>query len=689
MGTSGTGSVSFALVKLQHLVQSFDSIGNGTEPTEESVRKTLRLVMQLGATALPLCVRELGARDGRRARWAELLLGQLGARPELYERVVGALRELVKHGSGAEVKRAQSVLADLGEELAELAAGAAAQEGQGEGQGADRLGRAPGLDGGGADGADPDAEALRTALGGLRTQAEVALAADRMLAELDGEVIVALVDELAESEPERALWLADELLLRNDVSAQTRQALRRVRAPLGLAGFATRPGQGSETVEDRGNETVEDRGSERIAGRSNQASRARGGGRGSEPSNGQSNGRGNTTTAGRGDDARRTGTAIAAVLLGRHASGRTVVVASRPVPARAGERPQRVRVMAMLLTADGALSDGLYSDAFAARRLDRELLGPLRRRGYRMATATIPQAAEILREAARSTMCLGRPLPRAFYLGRDLLGMYDEHVAGLRAADDDGPLLERGLQLMFEGNPARARPVLERYVRRVPDSGEGRAALARCLTALGALEPARTQLLQAIALDPDNPLHHWNLSAIAHRQGRAGGCYLALLDYLDLVGEGAFDAGAGACDARLETAHAFVLEYERLAQIEYPEARPAAVARAEDLVHKARQRLVETKLDAAVALLEQAVAMVPGYHPAWLQLGVAFEQSGCPEDAERCLRRALALRPGDPAAVRALAALERKRQSAARAAARAVTVKDRSDDGRGGTQLVF
>lgn len=678
MGTSGTGSVSFALVKLQHLVQSFDSIGAGAEPTEESVRRTLRLVMQLGATALPLCVRELGAGDGRRARWAELLLAQLGARPELHERVVAALRELLGRGSAHEVTRARSVLADLGEELAGLAAGADAEEDgaaqEGAGQGADRLGRTPGLEGAAGVEMDADAEALRMALGGLRSQAEVALAADRMLAELDGEVIVALVDELAESEPERALWLADELLLRNDLSAPTRQALRRVRAPLGLAGYAARPGSRDG----------------RSDGQSDRPSNGRSDGQSNGPSGGRSDDRSNRPSNDRSDDTpdgkRRAGGAIAAVLVGRHASGRTVVVASRPVTARAGERPQRVRVMAMLLTADGALSDGLYSDAFAARRLDRELLGPLRRRGYRIATATIPQAAALVREAARSTMCLGRPLPRAFYLGRDLLGMYDEHVAGLRAPDDDGPLLERGLQLLFEGNAGRARPVLERYVRRAPDSGEGRAALARCLTALGALEPARTQLVQAIALDPDNPLHHWNLSAIAHRQGRAGGCYLALLDYLDLVGEGAFDAGAGACDARLETAHAFVLEYERLAQIEYPEARPAAVARAEDLVHKARQRLVETKLDAAVALLEQAVAMVPGYHPAWLQLGMAFEQCGCLEDAERCLRQALALRPGDPAAVRALAALERKRQSAARAAARAV--KDRADD-RGETQLVF
>jgi tetratricopeptide (TPR) repeat protein len=673
MGLSARGSVSFAFVKLQRLVQSFDEVGSAT-PTEAGVRRALRLAVQLGATALPLCVRELGSSDARRARWAEVLLGHLGARPELHARVVAALRELAGAGGaepgpplerGAELgdaarARARRMLAELGERLsapepdqpyqvsnlgARLSSASASPP-------ASRVGS--GLSG--RDAVPLDPARLRAGMARMSTQAEVAQVADRMLSALEPMALVLLVDELGERDPARALRLADEILLRNDLDGQTRASLRRVRAPLDMTAPLARSGRHGRT----GGAVAP----VAAPGAAVSAAAAAGG-------------------------------PLAAALLGRHAAGRMVVIVSRPVVVRPGERPQRVRVMAMLLAADGTLNDGLYGEDFAARGLDRELLAPLRERGYRFATATVGQAAELVRESARAALCLGLTLPRAFYLGRDLLGLYDQHVAGLRAADEDGPLLDRGLQLLGEGLAARARPLLERYVRRVPESAEGRAALARCLLALGALEPARAQLIQAIALDPDNPLHHWNLAAIAHRQGRTGGCYLALLDYLDLVGEGAFDAGAGACDSRLDTARVFVHEYERLAQIEYPEARTTAVARAEDLAYRAQQRLPGAKievgsvaesdaqLDAALALLEQSVALVPSYIPAWVQLGMLLDQRGRAADAERCLRRALALRPGDAAVIGALAELERA--AAARLGLRAapVTVMDLSDAARG------
>ncbi|HWN70262.1 MAG TPA: tetratricopeptide repeat protein, partial [Haliangium sp.] len=705
--------MSFAFVKLQRLVQSFDEIGSGAAPTEEGLRRAVRLVVQLGATALPLCVRELGGSDARRARWAEVLLGHLGARPELHARVVAELRELasgdraapeVEQAPGQEAPgtapgqapgpgdaaraRARRMLAELGQRVSAPEPDEPYQVSH-LGSHLSSLG-SPLVSGLGGQGGIPlDAARLRADMARMSTQAEVAQVADLMLSALEPMALVLLVDELGESDPARALRLADEILLRNDLDTQTRQALRRVRAPLGMIGPAVRParhGRPGAAVAP----VVAPVAAPVVA----------------------------TTVApglAAGGSPATAGGPLAAALLGRHAAGRMVVIVSRPVIVRPGERPQRVRVMAMLLAADGMLNDGLYGEDFAARGLDRELLSPLRERGYRFATTTVAQAAELVREGARAALCLGRALPRAFYLGRDLLGLYDQHVAGLRATDEDGPLLDRGLQLLSENLASRARPLLERYVRRVPESAEGRAGLARCLLALGALEPARGQLIQAVALDPDNPLHHWNLAAIAHRQGRSGGYYLALLDYLDLVGEGAFDAGAGACDARLDTARAFVAEYERLAQIEYPEARAAAVARAEDLAYRAQQRLVEARpeanprahprttpratprttidasidadsgarIDAAVALLEQAVALVPGFHPGWARLGLIFDERGRDADAERCLRRALALRPGDAAVIGALSRLERA--AAARPGPRgaSVSVNHLPDPGRG------
>lgn len=630
MSLGDTGMVSFALVRLQRLARSFDEIGSDAEPGEAATRAALRLITQLGTTALPLCLRELGSDHAGRARWAEALIAHIGALAEHRERVVDGLQRLAgqsRESAPALCERACNLLADLGARL-----------GPGDRSGG-RSGGHPAGTQGGAQGGGPggrpgeqsiyeirepdigDPDALRALVSQLRTPAEVALAADRVLVELDGEEVIALVDGLGDTDPVRAIWLADELLLRNDLGEHIRHALRRVRAPLDESGVARpRPpgGQGLDLAQ-------------------------------------------------------------VAVLLGRRPGGRQVVIASRPLGAPA---PDRVRVLCLLATGDGTLIDGLHGRDFPARRLEREVLAPLRQRGYRFTMASPEQGAQEVRRMARATLRLGRPLPQAFYLGRDLLGIYDQHVAGLRAAPGDSPLLERGLQLLLEGSPERARPILERFVRRAPDHAEGRAALARCLVALDVLEPARAHLLQAMALDPDNPLHHWNLAAIAHRQGRPGGCYLALLDYLDLVGDGVFDAGAGACDARLETATGFVEEYERLAQIEYPEAAPAAVARADDLVHRARLRLEASEQDAALALLEQAVAMVPEHYPAWTDLGMFWGRRGRRDEAGRCLRKALALRPGCPVASRAMARLEGEGAAAQAAAASECASGGMSEQGR-------
>ncbi|WP_428267842.1 tetratricopeptide repeat protein [Haliangium sp.] len=590
-----SGKVSFSLLKLRSLARSFDQVDSGHEVALEQM---LRLAESLGATAAPLCMRELSASSERRARWACALLTHLASLPEGRDRAVG-LRDALSGLREDSGDLRQRIIAAL-RELCEVG-GAVDELGRSR---ARRLLTALGV------GEQPlDDDGLIADFAGLvravRTPDEIALAADRLVIELEPDDLLALVEDFAEEQPERALWLVDELLLRTDLDQHTRAALRRVAAPLG-------------------------------------------------------NGRGRTGPPGR---PARTDAAALDVWVGEHDSGRAVVIVARSAePGAGGARrsrgARRLRIVCMLLAADGTLIDGLYGADFTAHRLDTELLTPLRQRGYRFAAAPLSRARQVVRAAAYGAVCRGRLLPQAYYLGRDLLGLYDEHHASSRRSPDHTPLLERGLEILRGGDLTQARDLIERYLERAPHNAEGRAAMGRCLLAQGRVEEARGHLLQAIALDPENPLHHWNLAAVAHRQGRSGGCYLALQDYLDLAGEGGFDAGAGASDERYDIACGFVAEYERLARIEYPQVAPTAVARADDLVHKARVRLDGGHHEPAVALLEQALATVPEHYPAWTRLGTAWARLGRADAAMRCLRKALTLKPGDPEALAALAGVE-------------------------------
>ncbi|WP_096058652.1 tetratricopeptide repeat protein [Haliangium ochraceum] len=584
MATRETGSVTFAFVKLRHLARSFEAVAAAEPPDDEGGRRVLRVADSLGPLALPICLRELGASSDARAQWAATLLVRLGQQPELARRLASELRALaVQAPESSAGQRAGRLLDALGGDED-------SDQVDEEAPAAESLSSFEALLA-----ADDLSDATLAAGVGPHSRADVARAAERLMRDFDGEVVVAFVDTLAENQPLEAGRLIDELLLRDDLDLTCRHALQRVGAPL-----------------------------ERSA----------------PPLS-----------------AELSAAAEAAVRIGHHGSGRSVVVISCPEPS-AGKRRRKRRMLCLGVTAEGVVGEGLYAAALSATRIERELLTPLRRRGYRFSKSSLASATALVTEAARSSVMLGRTLPRAFYLGRDLVGIYDEHVTGLRSADPHGPLLEHGLERLARGEAERARPVFERYIKRRPESGEGRAALARCLVQLGALEEARGELLRAIALDADNPLHHWNLAAIAHRQERSGGCYLALRDYLDMIGDGAFDAGRGPCDERRRTAERFVAEYERVAAIEYSSTRPAAVARAEDLLLKARLRS-EIAPDAAIALLEQAVSMVPEYAQAWFDLGTLLLRGERLEEAASALRRARRLRPGDARVRRALLRAER------------------------------
>lgn len=448
----------------------------------------------------------------------------------------------------------------------------------------------------------------------LDGRANVARAADLLCDQLDGDELIEFVDSLTELEPRHARPLLDELLLRDDLTERNRTGLRQLRAPL---------------VDRRRTPRVPDAG-------------ITGGGR-------------RTTVA---------------VRTGLHASGRLMVVVSQR---QRGTQPPRWRGFSALVEADGTLLDGLYRDDYTRRGLDREVVAALERQGFAFEDAPVELARNVLIDAARATRSSGRRLPRAFFLGRDLLGIYDHHQIAPRPVDlgpDLPALLSRGVDLLAIGEAARARPLLERYVAAVSDDPEGCSNLGLCLLAAGDVAGARSHLERAAWLEPDNPEHHWNASAAAHRDGSRGACYLALAEFLARLDEDDREAGLATGEPAYEvairrhTAEQFVAEYERLARLELPGTPAAIVARADELFQRAGIRLRTGGVEEAIAALRQAVRLAPCHHQAWRALGVIHSERGRLAEAERALEKAIALRPGDPATRRALADLTARRARA-------------------------
>ena len=243
-----------------------------------------------------------------------------------------------------------------------------------------------------------------------------------------------------------------------------------------------------------------------------------------------------------------------------------------------GSRPRRLRSLCLLVGAEGALLDGHYAEDMTPGAIEREFAAPLASQGFVLEPAGLDAARGLAIQAARMVVLAGRVLPRSFYLGRDLLGLRDEHLDGTarsRAAGDTAALLDRAIELIAAGQPDQARPLCQRYVAEAPDDAEGHAQLGLCLLGEGQADQALFHLGRAAWLAPSDPLHHWNLAAAAHRADRPGGCYLALLDYRD-----ALDRGPDS-HRRADLAERFIHEYERLVELEHPGTAPAELAAAE------------------------------------------------------------------------------------------------------------
>ncbi|MCW5808750.1 MAG: tetratricopeptide repeat protein, partial [Deltaproteobacteria bacterium] len=165
-------------------------------------------------------------------------------------------------------------------------------------------------------------------------------------------------------------------------------------------------------------------------------------------------------------------------------------------------------------------------------------------------------------------------LAPAYYLGRDLLDLGDAHLdphgasttSGTGTADADATtaLLGRAVELCAEGDPIRARALLERCD---PANADVAAALAACLVAEDRPAEAVEPLERARAAEPTWPLHHWNLAALHHRLGELVPCYHALRRFLATSEAPTALAGDPDQPSRLACATRMVADLERRARL--------------------------------------------------------------------------------------------------------------------------
>jgi tetratricopeptide (TPR) repeat protein len=332
--------------------------------------------------------------------------------------------------------------------------------------------------------------------------------------------------------------------------------------------------------------------------------------------------------------------------LGRRPDGARVVVATQ---VRAGE-PFR-RALELRLSPAGLLESGTHEHDLPARGGLRSIVAELRAEGFSVRRVRPRDAAKSVAGAACAARLAGRRLPRAYFLGRDLLGLTREHVevaATLATAD----LLGEAERLYELDQVAAAARLALRHIEAFPDDADARALYGSCLLALGRPEAALPHLAVAAHLAPDEPTHHWNHSHAAKACEKLGTCYLALRRYLL-----AEDRAQGAAE-RGETARRFLRTFERYAALEHPDASVENVARCEELFDRAYAHMNAGRLPEAQSGFEAVLKLVPSHYQSWSNLGVVLMAQKKRQEAERCLRKALSLRPDYEVARRNLAMMD-------------------------------
>ena len=246
------------------------------------------------------------------------------------------------------------------------------------------------------------------------------------------------------------------------------------------------------------------------------------------------------------------------------AAARLVVVASRKL---AGER--RWRRFAVLIHRDGHIDDCLHEDAADDHA---PLIANLVADGYRVASNDLERARGIVAAAARQTVAsvsstwpADEParLTSAYYLGRDLLDLGDAHLGGRAHAHPTSSTLGRAVELIADGEPARAQLLLARC----KDSADAVAAHAAALVAQAKLAEALPLLQRACELEASFALHHWNLASVLHQLADRDACLVALRRFLATSSTPSGLMADPDQPARVGLAHRMVAELQRTARL--------------------------------------------------------------------------------------------------------------------------
>ena len=361
--------------------------------------------------------------------------------------------------------------------------------------------------------ADPTAIQRRSAIAlaaQLSSDADVASAADLMVSTLGDDDIAQMLEVMSEAEPAAAQRLGAELGVRMDLAADARERFASVIA--NKIAITPRPLTASQ-------------------------------------------------------ERRRARPTHVAVLV--DASARLVVVASKKV---AGER--RWRRWAVLIGPSGRIDDCLHEEDASEASDAAPLIANLVADGYRVASTEVEHARTVVTAAARLTSMTRGPLDRAtgltssYYLGRDLLELGAAHVGERVAAPPAlvARAIEQTAESITNGDHAKAEALLA-----LCDPANADVAAATAALCLAAKPPRATDavaaLERALAVEPEWPLHHWNLAAALHALGDASGCFHALRRF---VATSAAPTGLYADPdqpARIGAAHRLMSDLERAARL--------------------------------------------------------------------------------------------------------------------------